>query len=209
MPGAQAGVARYAIQVGEWSAWDKVSLNGQVLPGICRLKVPPIMVRLDTKKQPGFNGTPITPLGLVPAIIDLEIRFMDFEWDDVQIWIDLLWTKPTKKWQGAGTLQKLKGLTDKQAQDVVPVWDISHPMLAGSNVDKVVVVGYTPPDDDGTPQRKIVKFKLHQWSAAAAKAPSKPRPQAGRPVVQPFRLDQTTPANQAASPPSKTDTKRR
>ena len=196
--------------------WDKVTLNGVALPGLCKLTVPMIMVRLDDHKQPGFSGSPFVPLGVANAILDLEVKLLTPEdWSGsaesvgAQEWISLLWTNPLKKWRGAGNLQKQKQLSPKQAADVVPIWEIGHPMLEGSQIGKVAIAGYQPPHDGPEgPQTKVIKFKFRQWVPKPARAPSKPRP---APTVNPAFALNYTPSNMSVQPPSatKSDLKRK
>lgn len=180
--------------------WDKITLNGEELPGLCKLIVPMISIRLDDHKQPGFSLSPFVPLGLPPATLDLDWRLVTPEdWRSAQAWIALLWGNPTKKFRGAGQLQKTKQLTKTQAADVVPVWEIGHPMLEGTQINKVAVVGYQPPQDaPDSPQAKLIKLRFRQWAPAPKKAPSKPRP-VEKPTAQPFQFN---PSNQAGPPPS-------
>jgi hypothetical protein len=164
--------------------WDVVFINGQPLPGLCKVHGLPTL-SFDKKKHAGADGAIITVNGYLPGPIEIEVKLWTQEqWEFFQAMAPAIWNKPAKKTSAA----KL----------AVP---IGHPGLDLWGINAVVVIGVSVPEDGPIPQSKLVKIKCVEYVPLAGKTSKTVK------AITPVREDKRTSGqlNGLGDPPSKTD----
>lgn len=134
--------------------WDVVFLNGDPLPGLCKVKATPT-VKFDTKKPGGVDGLTITGQGYLPGPVDIEVVLWTQEqWEFFQAIADKIWIKPRRG-------QSLKAI------------DISHPGTDLWKIKSVVVQGVSVPEDGPIPQSKVIRIKAVEFIPPNTKTKTK------------------------------------
>lgn len=124
--------------------WDCVFLNGNPIPGLCKIKASPT-VKFDPKKPGGVDGLTITKQGYLPGPVEIEVVLWTQEqWEFFQSIADEIWIKPRR----AGTLKAI---------------DISHPGTDLWKIKSVVVQGVSVPEDGPIPQSKVIRIKAVEF----------------------------------------------
>jgi hypothetical protein len=126
--------------------WDTVIINGNSLPGLCKIKGLPTLA-FDKKKGNGVDGATITVHGYLPGPIDIEVlMWTSPQFDKFLTLVSQIWRKPNKK-------SKLDDLWVR----------ISHPGLDVWGINQVVILGVSVPEDGPVPQSKIIKIKAIEY----------------------------------------------
>lgn len=166
--------------------WDVVSIAGWPLPGVCRVKGLPTLA-FDKKKAGGVDGATVTVNGYLPGPIDIECMiWTDPQWQYFQEIAKDIWRKPNKK--------------SKAAELAVA---ISHPATDLWNINSVVVLGVSVPEDGPLVGSKIIKIKAVEYVPTVNK--SKTKTAVGSRTTVPLAKELDPARNRAGEAPSKTD----
>lgn len=128
--------------------WDTVFIDGQQLPGLCRVEGLPTL-KIDQKKKGGADAITFTATGYLPGPISVEITIWTAsQWE---IFVRLakdgtLWRKPRKK-------AKAKELAKT----------ISHPALALWGITQIIVQGVSTPEHGPIKFSKVVKLRCLEY----------------------------------------------
>ena len=124
--------------------WDIVFLNGQPMPGLCKIKAEPV-VHFDKKKPGGVDGLTITAQGYIPGAVQIEVLlWTEEQWEFFQAISDTIWTKPKRG-------------------GVIKAIDLSAPGTDLWGIKSIVVEGVSVPEEGPVPQSRIIRIKAVEF----------------------------------------------
>jgi hypothetical protein len=180
------------------NAWDRVTLNGNEIPGICAVKCES-KLQIDQQKGPKHDGALLVVQGVLPSPIDISVTiWTEQQWGTFVELIPLIWRKPNKSGD-INSIAKTLRLSQAAAAQALLAVDIIHPACQMFGINYVIVSGMSQPEDGPVPQSKVIRIKCVQYLPPSRKTiPSKPH---ARPIDVPVDPRIVTPA---VEPPSKT-----
>lgn len=186
------------------SAWDRVMLNGMILPGLWEATATPAL-QIDIQKPHGFDGAALVSRGYIPAGITITGRIWTPEqWRTFQQIIPTFWAPPNH--YATNDQKRTNGQIVGQQRAVA----VDYPGLAALNIHWLVIKQITPPEptsDKGVRQIKIVAVEYvpePQKKQGATKKVEGTGADVDRSVQAQFLHVGTNPPTNAPRKPSKT-----
>jgi hypothetical protein len=163
------------------SPWDRVMLNGQILPGLWEATATPA-IQLDVQKPNGFDGAALVSRGYVPAGITITGRIWTPEqWTEFQRILPTFWARPNH--YAVNDTKRATGQIVGEQKAVT----VAYPGLAAFNIHALVIKQITPPEptsDKGVRQIKIIAVEYVPVPAKQKSAVKKAKGQSADLTVQ-------------------------
>ena len=118
--------------------WEKVSLAGVEIPGVCRVSGTGMRLRSETRKSPGRDGASVAIMGLDIAAFSIEVTMWKPE--HLSAFRTIIgMAKPTSA-ASNGRSQAVAGI------DLTPL-DVSHPALHAFGITQCIVDSVSIPTE--------------------------------------------------------------
>ena len=148
------------------SAWDRVILQGQRLPGLWEATATPA-VQIDVQKPNGFDGAALISRGYVPAGITITGRiWTPAQWLMFQRLIPTFWAPPNHI--AVNDVKKQKGQIEGKQKSV----KVDYPGLAALNIHWLVIKQITPPENTSEKGVRQIKIIAIEYVPEPQKLPS-------------------------------------
>jgi len=199
------------------SDWNVVTIGGQKLPGLGKVRCSPTYAT-DIQKPNGSDAAAVILRGYVPGPIEIEVLIWTPEhWDLLQAVMTKLWRKPNKSSPldlpgGGKNASAVKSAKETaalklgvQALQQAAV-SIEHPGLGLYGISQVVVTGVSLPEEGPAPQSKIVRIKCVEYVPATTRKSQTRKTKGTKSLLSAPKVKQNVAErNSAAAAPSETD----
>jgi hypothetical protein len=146
--------------------WDRVSINGNLLPGIWKATATPAL-QLDVQKPNGYDGAALIEKGYMPASITLTgLLWLPMHWAEFQRQLPTFWRAPHK------FAVQQKRINPNQIVPQRLALTIYAPSIAPLGLSSMVIYQITPPEETADLGVKQVKMMARQYVPQPQKRPT-------------------------------------